>query len=64
MTRSVASDSVRSSNTSNVSSAPSVPDSEEGAEESVADELMDYAELEEFYQHPPPRPGRGEDGSQ
>ncbi|EIW59455.1 uncharacterized protein TRAVEDRAFT_71514 [Trametes versicolor FP-101664 SS1] len=64
MSRSVASDSVRSSNTSNVSSAPSVPDSEEGPEGSVADELMELTELEEFYQHPQPRPGPGEDGSQ
>ncbi|OJT15245.1 hypothetical protein TRAPUB_8167 [Trametes pubescens] len=64
MSRSVASDSVRSSNTSNVSSAPSVPESEEGPEGSVADELMELAELEEFYQHPQPRPGPGEDGSQ
>lgn len=64
MSRSVASDSVRSSNTSNVSSAPSVPDSEEGPEGSVADELMELAELEEFYQLPQPRPGPGEDGSQ
>lgn len=61
MSRSVASDSVRSSNASNVSS---VPDSEEGPDESVADEYMDYAELEDFYRHPQPRPGRGEDGSQ
>ncbi|KAI0354921.1 hypothetical protein OH77DRAFT_1542797 [Trametes cingulata] len=74
MSRSVASDSVRSSNTSNVSSAPSVPDTEElvegpqGAEGgSVADEIMDYAELDDFYrqQHPPePGPGPGEEGSQ
>ncbi|KAI0670847.1 hypothetical protein C8Q78DRAFT_1078807 [Trametes maxima] len=64
MNRSVASDSVRSSNTSNVSSAPSVPDSEEGAEGSVADEFMDIAELEAFYQEPRPRPGPPDEGSQ
>ncbi|KAI0648117.1 hypothetical protein C8Q79DRAFT_953717 [Trametes meyenii] len=64
MNRSVASDSVRSSNTSNVSSAPSVPDSEEGAEGSVADEFMDIAELEAFYQKPQPRPGPPDEGSQ
>ncbi|KAI0335945.1 hypothetical protein GY45DRAFT_1430587 [Cubamyces sp. BRFM 1775] len=71
MSRSVASDSVRSSNASNVSSAPSVPDSEEGGEGSVAamdyaelEEYIDYPELDDFYRQPPPGPGRGEEGSQ
>ncbi|KAH9891602.1 hypothetical protein C8Q73DRAFT_746697 [Cubamyces lactineus] len=71
MSRSVASDSVRSSNASNVSSAPSVPDSEEGGEGSVAamdyvelEEYIDYPELDEFYRQPPSGPGRAEDGSQ
>ncbi|KAI0768984.1 hypothetical protein BD413DRAFT_628753 [Trametes elegans] len=66
MNRSVASDSVRSSNTSNVSSAPSVPESEDGApEEGVAGEdYMDYTELEleELYGQPAARPGRPEEG--
>ncbi|KAI0661927.1 hypothetical protein C8Q70DRAFT_1043176 [Cubamyces menziesii] len=71
MSRSVASDSVRSSNASNVSSAPSVPDSEEGGEGSVAamdyaelEEYIDYPELDDFYRQPPSGPGRAEEGSQ
>ncbi|KAH9854644.1 hypothetical protein C2E23DRAFT_902065 [Lenzites betulinus] len=63
MSRSVASDSVRSSNASNVSS---VPDSEEpdGADGSVhadADEYMDYTDLPGLFRRP--GPGEGEGGS-